>query len=127
MKGGYYAPYIKRLGKKKAYQLGRQRMKSMGLNAMDRNNIQHTRKKQDARAVRRLHSTSLPMRTRKGRKMKVGKRSNILSKWRNFLEDYKNEHKWYLVKNGVRSYPKSYKQLLKDASRVWKNSKINLN
>ena len=126
--GGYYAPYItayqkrlgKKQGKKKAYQLGRKRMKSIGLNSIDRNNIQSNPKKQSLRQVRNIHRAyeKLPKRKPLARKRNQG-RIAVLGEWRNFLEDFKNEHGWYLIKNGQRAYPGSYKQLLKSASTKW--------
>ena len=132
MEGGYYAPYRSRMGRKKSFQLGRKRMKDMGISANQRNLEQRDRTKHNARQVRYLFGVSAkehPLQQHRAVRAKKGRQGNrdVLSTWRNFLEDFKNKHGWYLVKNGVRAYPKSYKQLLKDASRVWKNSKFNLN
>ena len=116
--GGLYAPYEKKVGLKRAKQIGNRRMREMGMTIEERRYEQRDPERHDARRLRYIHKMPKGKIIHRVARVKKGRAkvdTPALSKWRNFLVTYKKLRK-FVTGTGKKG---AYKDFLREASEAW--------
>jgi len=120
--GGVYAPYEKRVGLKRAKQIGNRRMREMGLTIEERRYEQRDPERHDARKLRYIHTMPKGKIIHRVARVKKG-RAKVdtapLMRWLDFFDLYKKHHGF----EHARGQEGVFRGLQKMASNDWKDIK----